>query len=208
MTMCPNSWRIWCHNKGRDIIAGMYKSLHLPVEIEVGGRYSHICSHGESRPADVLPSSTATGTDVEQALDIAFTDPTSVSAIKEGSDEVPLTAAKIRQNKKLSEFRSMMREAAEAGTPIQKIPLVMETGGACGTEMQNWWKEMVKLEEEVRGVGTPRSLQDQGLAHIWSANVWSTFHRQKLAMRVARMQAEGIMKKISQNGPVEADLVI
>ena len=145
---------------------------------------------------------------MEQALDIAFTDPTSASAIKESSDKVPLTAAKIRQNKKLSEFRSMMREAAEAGTPIQKIPLVMETSGAYGTEMQKWWKGMLKLEEDFRGVGTPRSLQDQGLPHTWSANVWSTFQRQKLAMGVARMQAEGIMKKISQNGPVESDWVV
>ena len=114
--------------------------------------------------------------------------------------------AKIRQNTKLSEFRSMMREAAEAGTPIQKIPLVMETSGAYGSEMQNWWKDMVKLEGEVRGVGTPRSLQDQGLLHTWSANIWSTFQRQKLSMGVARMQAEGIIKKISQNGPLEADV--
>ena len=66
---------------------------------------------------------------------------------------------------------------------------------------------MVKLEGEVRGVGTPSSLQDQGLPHTWSANIWSTFQRQKLSMGIARMQAEGIMKKISQNGPLEAHLV-
>ena len=101
----------------------------------------------------------------------------------------------------------MMRLAAEAGTPIQKIPLVLETSVAFGSEMQNWWKEMVKLEGEVRGVGTPSSLQDQGFSHTWSANIWSTFQRQKLSMGIARMQAEGIMKNISQYGPLEAELV-
>ena len=115
----------------------MYKSLKIPVEIEVGGRYSHIGSNGASRPADILPSSTAMGLNTEQALDIALTDPTSTSAIKENSDTVPLVAAKIRQNKKISEFRSMMTLAAGAGTPIQKIPLVLETTGAYGSEMQN-----------------------------------------------------------------------
>ena len=57
---------------------------------------------------------------------------------------------------------------------------------------------MVNLEKDSRGVGTPQSLQDQGVEHTWSANVWSTFHRQKLSMGMARLQAEGVIKKISQ----------
>ena len=49
-----------------------------------------------------------------------------------------------------------------------------------------------------------RSGRPRGLEHTWSANVWSTFQRQKLSMGVARLQAEGINKKISQNLPVGA----
>ena len=200
MTVCSHSWRIWCHNKVRDIIAEMYKSLHIPAETEVSGRYTHINSHGEVRPADVLPSQSATGADMEQALDVAITDPTMKTALDVKSDRFPLSAAKDREGKKISEFRPMMREAAEAGAPIEKIPLVMETTGAFGIRMQKWWKEMKKLEAEFRS-GRPLSLQDQGLEHTWSANVWSTFQRQKLSMGVARLQAEGIIKKISQNLP-------
>ena len=96
-----------------------------------------------------------------------------------------------------------MRESAEAGAPIEKLPLVMEATGAFGTKMQKWWKGMKKLEADFRS-GRPRSLQDQGLEHTWSANVWSSFQRQRLSIGIARLQAEGIIKKINQNLPTEA----
>jgi len=179
----------------------MYKSIKIPVEVEVGGRYSHSDSHGDKRPADILPSSAALGTDKEQALDVAVTDPTCASAISQGSDKIPLKAAKIRHDKKLSDFRPMMREAAEAGAPIQKLPLVLEATGAFGKEMRQWWTGMVKLEGEQRGVGLPRSLREQGMENTWSANDWSSFHLQKLSFGLARIQAEAVMKKINQNLP-------
>ena len=201
MTVCKNSWRTVCHNKARDVIAGMYKSIKIPVEIEVGGRYSHINSQGESRPADILPSATAMGCDKEQALDVAFTDPTAASAIRQGSDTIPLKAAQLRHERKLYDFRQMMTEAARAGAPIEKVPLVMETTGAFSKEMQVWWRGMVKLEQEQRADGAPMSLRDQGLEHTWSANDWSAFQLQKLSFTTFRMLAEAIIKKINQNLP-------
>ena len=95
----------------------------------------------------------------------------------------------------------MMEEAAEAGAPIQKLPLVLEATGAFGKEMRQWWSEMVKLEGEQRGVGLPRSLREQGLENTWSANDSSSFHLQKLSFGLARIQAEAVMKKINQNLP-------
>ena len=81
-----------------------------------------------------------------------------------------------------------------------KLPIVFETTGAMGEETQKWWGQMVELEKENLNQGGI-SRRELGLEHTWSANNWSNFWLQRMAMVHARHQAETVLQRIGASQP-------
>ena len=196
MTKCPKAHRVITHNKMRDVVAAIYRALHVHVTVEVRGLYAQLTSYGEHKPADVLVPASATGTDKATALDITITDPTNKTALDRGSDRKPLVAAAVRHTVKLGTHKKALEEAGDQGLPFTKGPLVFETTGAMGEETQKWWKSIVEMEADQRIPGAPQSRREQGLEHTWSANKFSSYWLQTFSMSHARMQAESIAQWI------------
>ena len=90
MTKCPRAHRVITHNKIRDVVAAIYRALHVHVTVEVQGHElqsrCRACMrnspYGEHKAADVLVPASATGTDKATALDITITDPTNKTALE------------------------------------------------------------------------------------------------------------------------------
>ena len=195
MTRCPKAHRIIIHNRVRDTIAALYRELGVHVSVEVKGLYAQLTSYGEHKPADVLVPASATGTEKAVALDIAITDPTSKIALDNNSNETPLVAAEIRHRQKLSTHRKAAEEAGPGGLAFVKTPLVFETTGAMSKGTQKWWESVKQLNKERNKYG-PKSRRENGLQHTWSANSFSTFWQQSIAVVHARTQAEAISQWI------------
>ena len=63
MTKCPKAHRVITHNKMRDVVAAIYRALHVHVTVEVRGLYAQLTLYGEHKPEDVLVTASATGAD-------------------------------------------------------------------------------------------------------------------------------------------------
>ena len=135
------------------------------------------------------------------ALDVAFTDPTSKTALAQHSHKKPLVAAKIRHDKKMEVHRKALEEAGVRGLQFEKKPLVFETTGAMGVETKKWWKSVVGLYNAQREPGEPTSRRELGLDHTWSANHFSTFWLQTLSFCQAVALAESVDSWVSQHAP-------
>ena len=159
--------------------------------------YVYICIYvyGENKPADVLVPASAMGTAKAVALDIAITAPTSKTALESHSDTTPLVAATARHKGKLSTHRKALLQAGPAGLAFVKRPLVFETTGAMGKETQKWWESVKQLNRE-RHEFDPKSRRLRGKQHTWSANSFSTYWLQSIAVAHARTQAESIRQWI------------
>ena len=195
MTKCPKPHRVITHNKMQDVVAAIYRALHVHVTIEVRGLYAQLTSY-EHKPADMLVPAPATGTDKATTLYITITDPTNKTAFDRGSDRKPLVAAAVRHKVKLGTHKKALLEAGDQGHPFTKGSLVFETAGAMREETQKWWKSIVEMEADQRIPGAPQSRREQGLEHTRSANKFSSYWLQAFSMPHARMQAESIAQWI------------
>ena len=198
-TRCSKAVRILNHNRVRDIICEMYRSLRVDAKTEVRGLYAQLTSYGEYKPADVLVPASAMGAGDAQALDVAITDPTGKVAVQRLSHRQPLKAAEIRHKDKMSTHRKALAVAGANGLPFTKVPLVFETTGAMGTETQKWWKEISRLEKDQRGLGETTSRKDLGLDWTFTANGLASYWLQSISMSMARTLAESIVAFIGGN---------
>ena len=173
MSKCAKAHRVITHNKMRDVVAAIYKRLHVYVTVEMRGLYAQRISYGERKPADMLVAAAATGTAKATALDITITDPTNKTASDRGRDRKPLVAAAVRHTVKLGTHKKALEEAGDQGLPFTRRPLVFETTGAMGEETQKWWRSIVETKVDQRIPGASQSRQEQGLEHTWSANKFS-----------------------------------
>ena len=144
MTKCPTAHRVVTHNKMRDVVAAIYRALHVHVTVQVRGLYTQLTSYGEHEPADLLVPASASGTDKATALGIVFTDPTNKTALDGGSRRKPLVAAAVRHTVKLGTHKRALEEAGDQGLLFTKGPLVFETTGAMGEETQTRWKPILR----------------------------------------------------------------
>ena len=160
MTKCPKAHRIIVHNKTRDVVAAIYKALHIHVSVEVRGLYAQLTPYGEHKLADVLVPPSGTGVDKAEALDITITDPTTKTAIENKTDKQPLKAAELRHNAKLGTNKKTVEEAGAQGLPFTKKPLVFETTGAMGKETHKWWQSILTIEKEHLAVGGATSRRE------------------------------------------------
>ena len=207
-TRCAKACRNSNHNRVRDIIAEMYKSLRINAQTEVKGLYSQMTSYQRKddqgrpvpnyKPADVLVPGSATTTGKEHALDIAITDPTGKTAISRLSHTRALQAADIRHKDKMDTHSKQLAIAGEAGLPFVKVPLVFEITGAMGKETQKWWREVAALEKEQRGQDAT-SRKDMGLDWTFSANGFASYWLQAISMSMARTLAESVVMFIGKN---------
>ena len=204
-TRCGKAVRILNHNRVRDLIWSMYKSLGMDARKEVAGLYAQLTSYGEYKPAGVLVPASASDTAKEQALDVAITDPTGQVAIQRGSHKKPLKAAEKRHKDKMYTHRKALAEAGAAGLPFIKAPLVFETTGAMGKETQKWWKEVCKMEKDQRGEGETTSRRERGLDWTFTANGFASYWLQSFSMSMARTMAESIIAFIGGNQEAGAD---
>jgi len=207
MSVCKKGHRITRHNKIRDVIASMYRSLSISVDVEVRGLYAQLTSYGEHKPADIMVPASAVGEgDTARALDIAITDPTCKTALDGSSHTDALKAAHIRHTAKMKSYRTALDMAGAAGLPFVKMPIVFETTGAMSKETRKWWKELVewsqKRDDEREGT---RSRREMGLEHTWSANDWSSYWLQRISLTHARHQAESIIQLIGASQPTRFD---
>ena len=109
MTVCKKGHRITRHNKIRDVIASMYRSLSIHVDVEVRGLYAQLASYGEHKPADILVPASAVGEgDTARALDIAITDPTCKTALDASSHTHARKAAHNRHTEKMGSYRKAL----------------------------------------------------------------------------------------------------
>ena len=198
-TRCSKAVRILNHNRVRDIICEMYRSLRVDAKTEVRGLYAQLTSYGEYKPADVLVPASAIGASDAQALDVAITDPTGKVAVQRLSHRQPLKAAEIRHKDKMSTHRKALAVAGANGLPFTKVPLVFETTGAMGTETQKWWKEISRMEKDQRGLGESTSRKDLGLDWTFTANGFASYWLQSISMSMARTLAESIVAFIGGN---------
>ena len=83
--------------------------------------------------------------------------------------------------------------------PFTKVPLVVETTGAMGTETQKWWKEIIRMEKDQRGLGESTSRKDLGLDWTFTANGFASYWLQSISMSMARTLAESIVAIIEGN---------
>ena len=146
MTVCGKGHRIILHNRTRNVIVAMFKALGVAAETEAKGLYLQLSSYGAYRPADVLVPGSSTEDGVAWALDIAYTDPTSETAIQHNSDKRPLSSAKARHSAKMATHRKALDAARAAGLPSTKKPLVFQTTGGMGNDAQKWWATVLKFE--------------------------------------------------------------
>ena len=186
----------------------MYKAVQVNFGVEVRGLYSQLTSYGEHKPADVLVYSSsvhqAQYTGKAVALDVAITDPCTKTAQNLHSDQRPLVAASDRHGQKLNNHIRAVRQAAQDGIgplPFEKAPLVLETSGAFSNFTQNWFKKMVKIDkarQEWLGTGVYTSRRLRNLDWTWSANSFSSWHLQSIAVAHARLQAQAVDNMISE----------
>ena len=142
-------------------MAAIYTALHVHVTVEVRGVYAQLASYGKHTPANVLVSTSTTGTDKATALDITVTDPTNKTSLERASDRKPLVAAALWHKAKLGTHTRALEEAGDQGLPFTKGSLVFETTGAMvmGEETQKWWKSFVGMEADRRTSGAQHSRQ-------------------------------------------------
>ena len=203
MTVCGKGHRIILHNRTRNVIGAMYKALGVAAETEVKGLYLQLTSYGAHRPADILVPGSSTEDGIAWALDVAYTDPTSATALQQyNSDKRPLSSAKARHSAKMATHKKALDAAGAAGLSFTKKPLVFETTGAMGSEAQKWWSTVLKLEHARYVPGNPTSRRDLGLEHTFTANGFATFWLQSISLTYARAQAESLMVWIGRNAPV------
>ena len=193
MTKCHKGRRIAIHDRVRDVICQMYKSLNVGAEIEVGGLYAVLRSNGEYRPADVLVPVSGSNRDRALALDVTITDPTTRSSLEKECDVFALRAAEQAHRKKMQVHERHERLVAPTRLPFYKVPLAFETTGAMGKATQSWWQSVRELEADRRGMGETTSRMQLGLEHTWSANNFATFWLQSISMAHAREQADSIL---------------
>jgi hypothetical protein len=198
-TRCSKAVRILNHNRVRDLICDMYRSLKVDARTEVRGLYAQLTSYGEYKPADVLVPASASSAAKAQALDVAITDPTGKVAVQRLSHRHPLRAAEIRHRDKMSTHRKALTAAGANGLPFTKVPLVFETTGAMGAETQKWWKDIRKMEKDQRGLGETTSRKDLGLDWTFTANGFASYWLQSISMSMARTAAESIIAFIGGN---------
>ena len=70
MNKYAKAHRVITHNKMREVVAAIYRALHVLVTVKVWGLYAQLTSYREHKPADVLVPVSATGTDKATAIDI------------------------------------------------------------------------------------------------------------------------------------------
>ena len=201
MTKCHKGRRIATHDRVRDVVCQMYRSLRVGAEIEVGGLYAVLRSKGEYRPADVLVPLSGSNRDRALALDVTITDPTTRSSLEKESDVFALRAAEHAHRRKMQVHERHERMVAPTQLPFYKVPLAFETTGAMGKATQSWWQSVRKLEADVRGVGETTSRMQLGLEHTWSANNFATFWLQSISMAHAREQADSILLWVNKCQP-------
>ena len=193
MTKCHKGRRVAIHDRVRDVICQMYRSLGVGAETEVGGLYAVLSSNGDYRPADVLVPLSASGRDKALALDVTITDPTTKSSLEKECDVFALRAAQKAHQTKMQTHEKHVRRVAPTVLPFYKVPLAFETTGAMGKETQEWWDSVKKLEAEKRRTAESTSRRQNGLEHTWSADNFASFWLQSIAMVHAREQAESVL---------------
>ena len=196
---CGKACRNLNHNRVRDIIAAMYRSLKVDVEVEAKGLFRQLTSYGDFKPADVLLPGSDTAHGSREALDIAITDPTGKVALRRQSSWRPLMAAAIRHKDKMAVFATQKAQAGVGGLPFVKVPLVFETTGAMGKETEKWWQGVLILERKSRDPALPVSRKDQDLDWSFTANAFSSYWRQAISMSMARTMAESVIASIGKN---------
>lgn len=198
MNQCNKAWKTLVHNKVRDEIYKMYRSesLRMVADKEVEGLYRR----NLKKPADVLVQLP----EGQTAFDVTIRDPTAPTYLQLGSDRQPLKAAAKGHEAKLAKHKV---EEQSAGLTCQFAfqPLAFETTGAMGRETQKWWKSVLVMEAQLRGEDAPSSRRDIGLEHTWTANSFSSYWRQSIAMTLARAQAEAIVSCIRQSSVAHSE---
>ena len=120
VTKCPKAQRVITHNKMRDVVAAIYRALHVHVTVEVWGLYAQLTSYWEQKPEDVLVPAHATGSDKATDLDITITDPTNKTALGRWSNRKPLVAAAVRHMVKLDTHKRALEEAGTKVSPSRR----------------------------------------------------------------------------------------
>ena len=202
MTKCPKAHRFITHNKMRDVVAEIYRALHVHVTVVM-----RACAHNSPHTSGVLVPASSSGSDKATALDIAITDPTNKTALDRGCDRKPLVTAAVRHTGKSRTHKRALEEAADQGIPFTKGPLVFDKAGAMGEETHQWQKSIVEMEADQRMPGAPRSRREQWLEQTWSANKFSSCWLQNFSMSHDRMQAGFIAQWIGTcqkaQGPIQ-----
>ena len=104
MTISPKAHRVTTHNKMRDVVAAIYRSLHVHVTVKVQGLYAQFSSCREHKPGETLAPAPALGPDKTTGLYIPtiIKNDTAVDrGMDRGSDRKPLVAAAVRHDVKL-----------------------------------------------------------------------------------------------------------
>ena len=74
----------------------------------------------------------------------------------------------------------------------------MESTGAWGPRMQSWWKDVIKLYNDVEA-DSGNSRRQKGLAHTWSANSFTSWWAQRISCTYVRHLIENI-ERVAKSG--------
>ena len=107
-------------------------------------------------------------------------------------------AATIKEQAKIKEYEKFLGKLTPPLTPAtsdyEKVPLVMESTGAWGPSMQQWWTRMLKAHNAAAQEEAGLSRRARGLDHTWSANSFTTWWAQRISVAYMRHLGEEILK--------------
>ena len=153
-------------------------------------------NHSQDRPADVLVTASTHNTAKHLALDVAVVSPDNSGDLP-GSATQLFKAAKAKERQKLTSDEARLRALTPPQTPAtanyEKVPLVLESTGAWGPRMQDWWESVIALYNRVEAQ-PGLSRRQKGLSHTWSANSFTAWWAQRLSCAYVRHLFESVEK--------------
>ena len=196
-TRCQQTNRTSRHDGIRDVIVALYKELRQTV----GTEPNRLHNFGNDRPADVLAFASVHNTAKHLALDVAVISPDNVDKLPAAATQ-QYHAAKGKEKAKIKQYENYLGRLNPPETPAssdyEKVPLVMESTGAWGPRMQSWWKDVIKLYNDVEA-DSGNSRRQKGLAHTWSANSFTSWWAQRISCTYVRHLIENI-ERVAKSG--------
>ena len=203
-TRCDDTQKSTRHNVVRNEMGACYKELRKHVVLEPARLPGIIAADDSSRPADILVDPSTHHTDKHLALDVSVVSPDNVAPLDANSHTQQYKAASQAEQGKRNDYKNLLARLRPPLTPdaadYEKVPIVMESTGAWGPEMQKWWAKMLTLHNEVAADQANLSRRARGQEHTWSANSFSTWWAQRISCAYMRNLGESI-QRLSAKGP-------